>query len=334
MQTGEGTTGQPMVSVIVPTYQHAPFIAKCLDGILSQQCPWPIEILIGEDGSTDGTREICQRYAEDHPDKIKLFLRDRKDVMYINGRLTGRRNLIKLFGSAYGKYIAICEGDDIWTSPNKLVLQIERLEADEQASGCFTNAYNVTGVEREPYYRPNTGVVSRDRIGIADCLRSFGIPTCTVVARRGSLMPLPKEYDSAPVGDAILFLHLTQHGPLIYIDAITAERNIHPGGAHSQRPEREKWEVQYGILAFYDSLTRGQEKKLLAERSGQLALQGWHRAVILKDLPWARSGWYIMFQHREEITRNWRWWLRSILLTFLPGLMRRYTYLRMRSRPV
>ncbi len=67
----------PAVSVLVVTYQHAPFIAECLDGILAQQTDFPFEVIIGEDGSDDGTREICIAYADAHPDRIRLFLRDR-----------------------------------------------------------------------------------------------------------------------------------------------------------------------------------------------------------------------------------------------------------------
>jgi hypothetical protein len=74
---------RPLVSVLVPTYQHAAYIAACLDGILAQRSDFALEILVGEDESTDGTRAICQRYAERHPDRIRLFLRERKDVMHI-----------------------------------------------------------------------------------------------------------------------------------------------------------------------------------------------------------------------------------------------------------
>ncbi|MBS1943526.1 MAG: glycosyltransferase, partial [Bacteroidetes bacterium] len=72
----------PLVSVVVPTYQHVAYIEDCLNGILLQETTFPVEILIGEDESSDGTREICQRIAAAHPDRIRLFLRSRKDVMH------------------------------------------------------------------------------------------------------------------------------------------------------------------------------------------------------------------------------------------------------------
>ncbi|MDZ7795668.1 MAG: glycosyltransferase [Candidatus Marinimicrobia bacterium] len=66
-----------LVSVVVVTYQHSNYIKDCLDGILMQKTDFPVEILLGEDASTDGTREICIEYANKYPDKIRLFLHHR-----------------------------------------------------------------------------------------------------------------------------------------------------------------------------------------------------------------------------------------------------------------
>ena len=59
---------QPVVSVTVATYQHVNYIRKCLDGILMQKTTFPYEIILGEDGSIDGTQDICKEYAEKFPD--------------------------------------------------------------------------------------------------------------------------------------------------------------------------------------------------------------------------------------------------------------------------
>ncbi len=129
--------GTPLVSVVVPTYQHAAYIEQCIQGILMQETSFPVEILIGEDESSDGTREICQRIAAAHPDRIRLFLRSRKDVMHIMGQPSGRANLLHLLNESKGKYIALCEGDDYWTAPLKLQKQVDALELDPAAAGCF-----------------------------------------------------------------------------------------------------------------------------------------------------------------------------------------------------
>ncbi|MFW5803894.1 MAG: glycosyltransferase family 2 protein [bacterium] len=121
-------TENPLVSVAVQTYQHSKYIKDCLDGILMQQTDFPFEVLLGEDESTDGTRDVCIEYAKKYPDKIRLFLHSRKNVIFINNRPTGRFNLLWNFENANGKYIAWCDGDDYWTDPLKLQKQADFLE--------------------------------------------------------------------------------------------------------------------------------------------------------------------------------------------------------------
>lgn len=118
-----------IVSVCVQTYQHTNFISQCLDSILMQQTSFPIEIILGEDESDDGTRKICLAYANKYPKKIKLFLRSRRDVIYINEKPTGRFNMMQNLKEASGKYIAMLEGDDYWIDPLKLEKQVNMLEA-------------------------------------------------------------------------------------------------------------------------------------------------------------------------------------------------------------
>ena len=119
---------EPMVSVKVSTYQHADFIRDCLDGILMQETDFPVEILIGEDESSDGTREICKEYADRHPDNIRLFLHRRENNIAIHGRPTGKFQSTYTRFKCRGKYIALCEGDDYWTDPLKLQKQVDFLE--------------------------------------------------------------------------------------------------------------------------------------------------------------------------------------------------------------
>lgn len=125
---------KPLVSVCVQTYQHAPYIRECLNSILMQKTDFDFEILLGEDESADGTREICIEYAEKYPDKIRLFLHKRENVIKISGSPTGRFNFLYNLNEAKGKYIALLEGDDYWTVNDKLQYQVDFLESNNQ---CF-----------------------------------------------------------------------------------------------------------------------------------------------------------------------------------------------------
>jgi glycosyltransferase involved in cell wall biosynthesis len=127
----------PVVSVKVSAYQHADFIKDCLNGILMQETEFPIEILIGEDESADGTREICREYADEHPDKIRLFLHRRENNIEIHGRPTGAFQVAYTSFMCRGKYIAYCEGDDYWTDSDKLQRQVNFLEEKSKYSLCY-----------------------------------------------------------------------------------------------------------------------------------------------------------------------------------------------------
>ena len=81
-------------------YNHYKYISQAIEGALMQKTDFPIEILIGEDNSIDGTREICKKYAEKFPTKIRLFLNDRKNVVYVNGKPTGKWNFINLLNNS------------------------------------------------------------------------------------------------------------------------------------------------------------------------------------------------------------------------------------------
>lgn len=119
----------PLLSVRIATYQHAGFIAQCLDRVLAQQTNFPFEILIGEDCSTDGTRDIVFDYADRYPEKIRVITADMNVGIKANGQ--------RLREACRGKYIALLEGDDYWTDPMKLQKQVDFLESNPDYVLCY-----------------------------------------------------------------------------------------------------------------------------------------------------------------------------------------------------
>ena len=124
----EGDVNKPLVSICCVTFNHEQFISEALDSFLMQETNFPFEICLGEDNSSDKTREICSQYAERYPNIIKLFLRKRDDVIYINNLPTGRFNFIETIKECNGEYIALCEGDDFFTNVNKLQIQVTEMQ--------------------------------------------------------------------------------------------------------------------------------------------------------------------------------------------------------------
>lgn len=120
---------EPLLSVVTITYNHEPYIAKCIEGVLMQKVDFPIEFIIAEDCSTDGTRAICEDYASKYPDLIRLILSE-KNI----GAVQNERHAMSL---ARGRYVALCEGDDYWTDEFKLQKQVGFLESNPEYTICF-----------------------------------------------------------------------------------------------------------------------------------------------------------------------------------------------------
>lgn len=117
-----------MVSVIVLTYNHEKYIRQALDSILMQQVNFKYEILVGDDYSNDGTREILMEYQNKYPDIFCVRLRQRN--------IGATKNLYELLMLAAGRYIAYLEGDDYWCDVNKLSIQVDFLENDLEYIAC------------------------------------------------------------------------------------------------------------------------------------------------------------------------------------------------------
>ncbi len=227
------THAEPLVSVCVQTYQHVNFIKDCLDGILMQKTDFFFEILLGEDASTDGTREVCKNYAEKNPDKIGLFLHHRENNIKINNMPTGRFNIMYNLFNARGKYIAICEGDDYWIDPYKLQKQVDFLEANPSFSMCFHNALIM---EDDKLTKKNIlPPLDKSVFDTEDTLypfRSFA-PTASIVLRNNFLTQYFDWFYSCVLGDRIIFTMSSKHGKIKYLDFFGSVRRIHQGGISS-----------------------------------------------------------------------------------------------------
>lgn len=212
-----------VVSVCITSYNHAEFIAQCLDSILSQQTDFPFEILIGEDESSDGTREICQKYAAQFPERIKLFLRSREDVIYINDRPTGRYNFMETLKQATGKYIAICDGDDFWTDTAKLQKQVSFLEENKEYTLTHHAVFeqnDKTNARKEIRLKP-------DNDSTTELIKKNYIHTVSTLFRKESLV-IPEWYLQVRQGDWPLWILLSMQGKIKYFEDLMACYRIHP----------------------------------------------------------------------------------------------------------
>lgn len=218
----------PLVSVIVGTYNHENYIAKCLDSIIMQKTNFPFEIILGEDNSSDKTREICKQYAAKYPKIIKLFLRKREDVIYINNRPTGRYNFIENLKAASSNYLALCDGDDYWIDAYKLQKQFDFLNNNFDYSLCASRVMekHETGKKHLDYIP-----VFKEYYSIEDLLLYVNfIKTVSTFFRREHLNLDDPILKKVPFADLYFWLKLSENKKIKILPDVTACYRIHSTG--------------------------------------------------------------------------------------------------------
>jgi glycosyltransferase involved in cell wall biosynthesis len=128
------------VSVCVITYNQAQYIRTCLDSILKQKTEFDFEVIIGDDCSTDGTREIVEEYAARYPHVVKAILHEK------NIGPTG--NYMSVHAAAIGELVGHCDGDDYWL-PGKLQAQTRFMDAYPQCHVSGHRMYQMDSTGRQ-----------------------------------------------------------------------------------------------------------------------------------------------------------------------------------------
>lgn len=104
----------PEVSILCITFNHADYIRRCIEGFLEQRIDFSVEIIVHDDASTDGTREILLEYKEKYPDLFELILQEENQFS------KGAVMLAPGLENCRGNFVAFCHGDDYWVSNYKL----------------------------------------------------------------------------------------------------------------------------------------------------------------------------------------------------------------------
>lgn len=239
----------PSVSVCVQTYNHERYISHCLDNILKQQANFDFEILIHEDDSTDETRQICQKYAERFPEKIRLFLNSRKNNISVAGEPTGNFTTLYNLFSAKGKYIAICEGDDFWGDPKKLQVQYDFMQSHPLYSLCFHD-FKLVDSEGNLIQSDKASPLKYD-LNSKELLYPVRHPSTLTIFFRNNFRNLPQEITRVITMDAFFYILLGKSGSGKYLPNIKpAFYRIHDGGLWSERELDEK--IIAKINTFYE----------------------------------------------------------------------------------
>lgn len=159
-EDGERLVANPVVSVLCITFNQVDYIGQCLDSLLAQKTDFPVEILVNDDCSTDGTTEKVLEYQRLHPESVRVVTHEQNQ--YSLGKSPMGEFLVPM---ARGAYVAMCEGDDYWTDARKLQRQYEVMCAHPELAACVHAHDNV---------RADTGRrVSTPRYADHDCMVSL-----------------------------------------------------------------------------------------------------------------------------------------------------------------
>jgi glycosyltransferase involved in cell wall biosynthesis len=245
------------VSVVVITYNHERYIAQALDSVLEQRTPFAIEVIVSEDCSTDSTRAVIRDYQDRYPGRLETLLSDHN----VNDNTVVSRAI----AAARGEYVALLDGDDWWSSTEKLARQVAVLDADQAASLCFHNVrvvYEEGSIEPHPYHlddpihRLSKGT-PKPRSGLEDIIGGNFIQTCSVMFRASCLATIPDWYAGLAVGDWPLYVLLAEAGHIRYLDDVLGVYRVHSHGQWSARlsTNRDVGDIE-GLLETYAVLDR------------------------------------------------------------------------------
>ncbi|MEO1433112.1 MAG: glycosyltransferase [Cyanobacteria bacterium J06633_8] len=214
------------VSVSLVTFNHEKFIAQAIESVLLQEVDFSYEIIIGEDFSSDRTREIVIDYQKQYPDKIRLILPEENLGFY------GQKIFVKTLKASVGEYIALLDGDDYWTNPTKLQQQVDFLDNHPECAIC---CHDVTTIfeDKADNYRSYNDFEPQKFSNLENILKSNFIPTCSTLYRRGLFDEFPEWYCDTVCGDWVLHVLNARHGKIGYINKSLGVYRVHSNGLFS-----------------------------------------------------------------------------------------------------
>jgi glycosyltransferase involved in cell wall biosynthesis len=232
----------PKVSVAMITYNHEKFIAQAVESVLMQETPFAYEIVIGEDCSIDRTRDIVIDFQRRYPGKIRLLLADQN--------LGAQSNFAQTLQACQGQYVALLEGDDYWTSSQKLRKQVAFLDSHPECAICFHNA---TTFYDDGKHKPHSYCLAgqKEFSTLDDLLLRNFIPTCAVMFRNRLFQGFPDWFCTLQIGDWPLHVLNAQHGQIGYINEVMAAYRKHPGGVWAGQTLPWRWQQN---IAFYEAV--------------------------------------------------------------------------------
>jgi glycosyltransferase involved in cell wall biosynthesis len=300
-----GTGTGASVDVLMLAYNVEPFIMQAVDGVLSQKADFPVRLLIAEDRSTDGTRAVCERLAQEHPSRITCI--PGSENLGIAGRT------VEGLTHCTARYVAICDSDDRWTDPGKLAEQVAFLEAHPDHGLSYTDVSIIdrdgAPVEADGYDGVRADYASGNVF--VKLLQGNFINNSTTVVRRDLLTMLqPNACRDELIGDHVRWMQIAMRSKVHFLPrktmayrrgGVTGSQDIHA------RNRSKMLSLLGGLLLEHDRLkspcTTRERAVLLRKVLGVLFRRGTSPAVkasllvlVFKYIPASIGEWRAVFR--------------------------------------
>ncbi len=251
----ENMEKRPLVSVCCLAYNHENTIAQAIEGVLSQKTNFDIEMIIHDDASTDQTAEIICEYVNKYPGIIRPIYQEVNQYHNCNLAKEYVNPLVR------GKYIAICEGDDYWTNPNKLQIQIDYMEAHPECAMTFhaIEQLDTDGKTIDYYPMRESGIVPTELV-----IKRGGLfcPSVSLVIRSDVCMKWPKFRVKAKIYDYPIQILSALEGSIYYIHEKMGVYRYASAGSWTQEREKKTdfFHIQNEIewLGMFDEYSNGE----------------------------------------------------------------------------
>lgn len=259
----------PLLSVCMTTYNHSSYIAQAIESVLCQRTTFAVEIVVGEDCSTDNTLKICREYESRYPDRVRVVTSEHNVGMHANYRRT--------IEACRGKYIAMLDGDDWFSDADKLQMQVDILEKSGAAM-CYTRSERRSESDSKIY--PEGALHTT----FEDMLRLNTAENCTTVALRSKILEYYAEVEPQKRGwltdDLPMWLWFSATQTIVAIDRVTAvHRVLTTSVSHSNQ-----WQKQLDFCYSLDSIMLWFDKLICTISSlvvAKTATYGYSRTMAL-----------------------------------------------------
>ncbi len=231
-----------MISVIVLTYKQEAYLRQTLDSILQQQVDEPIEVVIGDDHSQDGTMAIGKAYQAQYPDRVRYF--------YNTPNLGLVQNFVAMLRLCRGEYIALLDGDDYWTDSHKLQREVDVLRSDAQCVLVHTHRRLLAGdtVYEQPSLPPAEAENPQELFFHSYICVPTTMFRATPVRRWLDTYERLSRQQDWRMQDFPLWMYLGLHGTFRYLPEATAMYRVQPNTLSREKDKRKKYRFDCSLL--------------------------------------------------------------------------------------